>query len=68
MTTLEIILIVALIYLVIAILLIGINGYTGLVELDDVLVCLAWCVTIWIFIIQIIQRKIKRKIRKREEN
>lgn len=63
MTTLEIILIVALIYLVIAIILIGINGYTGLVELSDILVCLAWGVTIWIVIIQTIQRKIQRKER-----
>lgn len=67
MTTLEIILIVALIYLVMAIVLICISCYTAeLIDLEDVLMCLAWGIVIWIQIPQMIQRKIKRKREKEE--
>ena len=63
MTTLEIVLIIALIYLIIGIIFLCIVSCNAIVELEEILFCLGWVISIWILIIQKI-KSIKRRKKK----
>lgn len=59
MTVLEIVLIIILIYLIIGIIFLCIVSCNNIIELEEILFCLGWIITIWIIVIQKI-KSIKR--------